>query len=397
MKIRCRHCGTPNAFTGGDPGVEVCSICGRDLGTTDNSILDQSSPSNRGSGLGSEGSFEPVGWSADTTDAPGLSFGTPKISVNPTSETLSPSDAMRLGPLPTADDSIDLSAILEGTSSTHGAGSISAPQAQPKSNRGAPSGPDAETGWRIRTARGVVYEMETEGDVVQRISDWTDLSTVEIARGLGPFLAVDAYPQFQASEQTEESLGSASSSNVPDFLVDVNPAVFSNTHDGILKPQVAPVDESPSLDYDRASERHAGTLRKGRTDPALRGPVVSQAVASTASPHGFRSVAVIIALVLMGAIGFLEFSGSGGVTQPVKAKTTEGTQRDSKRLRMAIHAMDSGNYTTAAQVLERLAQRSKDPQVFRHLAAALHRTNRQLEAERALETYRELSKNGSKR
>ena len=61
-----------------------------------------------------------------------------------------------------------------------------------------------------------------------------------------------------------------------------------------------------------------------------------------------------------------------------------------------IQAVDDGNFTTAAQTLGQLAMTTSEPEVFRYLAIALYKTNRNHEAKRALNRYRVLVERGKK-
>ena len=53
----------------------------------------------------------------------------------------------------------------------------------------------------------------------------------------------------------------------------------------------------------------------------------------------------------------------------------------------ALQDLQSGNYTAAAIRLERLWQSEKDPQLLRHLALALYRSDRHEEAVEALREF----------
>ena len=70
------------------------------------------------------------------------------------------------------------------------------------------------------------------------------------------------------------------------------------------------------------------------------------------------------------------------MTQPA----AHGTERDA--LKDAVEAINAGNYTTAAQILTQLESSTSDPEVLRHLAFALYKTNREQEAELKLVEYR---------
>jgi Flp pilus assembly protein TadD len=87
----------------------------------------------------------------------------------------------------------------------------------------------------------------------------------------------------------------------------------------------------------------------------------------------------------------LEFFGAGEASSGI-VTSSPPNHGEARRLASAITAMDAGNYTTAVEILRRMAQGSKNPQVFRRLSMALYHTNRKFEAKKALERYTLLSR-----
>ena len=381
MKIRCPYCGSPNDAVGEDlDSTATCSVCQMGLGRPTESrppeprlSYGQPSPDHL---------FDETDWGSKSTAIEVSPAGS--LSSTAGIDSLLDSMGSALGNLPTAGEGVDISAILDES----GTGILKADM----------SANDGPKGWRIRTARGIVYELGTTSEVSQRLADWTDLSQIKIARGLGPFMNVDSYEEFgqDLDEPRVQGADALVSQNISrpemaDFLVDVNPAVFSNTQSEITAPEVEQSDIAPKLDFERASERHgSGHDRTRQTIPSqapLSRSVVSDATNSKVKARGFRTIAVVVFATMLAGVLLLEAPGTN-----INVKTHAAISTITPKVRAGIvsadRAMDAGNFTTAAQILERIARKSTNPQVYRRLAIALDRTNRPMEAGRALKMYR---------
>ena len=385
MKIRCPYCGSPNETVGKElDSTATCSVCQKSLERP------QGAPPRERLSYGQaepDQLFDETDWGSKA--APLENAPTGSLSTVGRIDSLLGSLGPALGSLPTEDEGVDISAILDES----GSGLI-APT---------PASDHSQGGWRIRTARGIVYELGSTSEVAQRLADWTDLSQIKVARGLGPFLDVDSYAEFSVQRETAVPKGAdglVSSQNISqpemsDFLVDVNPAVFSNTQSEIMAPtETAAELRTPQLDFDRASDRHGAGHERPRQPAPSQSPksmtTVSDATNTKLKARGFRTVAVLILVSMLAGVLILE---SGVKAPDARAKITDVSRTPQIRaaIKSADEAMQAGKYTTAAQILERIARDSTEPQVFRRLAIALDRTNRPLEASKAFKMYRKFA------
>ena len=152
---------------------------------------------------------------------------------------------------------------------------------------------------------------------------------------------------------------------------------------------------SLELDLASASQRHAGKLGSRQS---LRGQDPSIAVAEvelgpSIRYFGMGSIACLFLAALLSLSWFA--AGTEVVKRQEKEAATQIKTSDNAVLKKAIDAMEARRYTTATQILERIAARSKNPEVHRRLAIALAQTNRPQDAKRALNRYRALVKQES--
>ena len=59
-----------------------------------------------------------------------------------------------------------------------------------------------EPAWRVKSARGVICEMSSTGEVLDWLNEHTDWDKVSIARGLGPLLDVDSCPELERADES---------------------------------------------------------------------------------------------------------------------------------------------------------------------------------------------------
>jgi hypothetical protein len=248
-------------------------------------------------------------------------------------ETIAPAAGHRLGTLPSGDEHIDISSILDG----------SLPNFEAVDN----------VGWRIQTMRGIVYEVDTAAQVSNRLADWTDLTQVKVARGLGPFMPLDSFPEF-ASEQDGGHIGESS---ISDLLVDLS----SVDHSAQAAPNsefsavsiATPSAASPQLDFQRASDRHGGVRRDKRDSKGSKAAptaMFADATRVVAKPRGFRTATALSIGILCGAMALASFTEPAPMgaakLEAVQMPLLEPTQRGA--LQAAQKEMAKGNYMTAA-------------------------------------------------
>ncbi len=289
-----------------------------------------------------------------------------------------PSRPSLFGDLTNDDEDIDISALLEGTS----ASVLPRGSADPENS-----------GWRIRTARGVIYQMHTRDEVVQWFQSQSDLSAVTVSHAGGPFeSAVDfsITNQDDFARASTLSIGSSEvaveTGSISDLLVDMDPNALLSTAQSPT--QDAQSNSLLELDYGRASARHSHptggqSARSGSTN-ATAAQELDDGVT-----YGFRVASLVLIFAVLGsqlALGnFTETSSA----PPILATTQESSTM-SPELRRALDLLTANKYTAAARLLQRLSKTSGDPRVFLYLASALHQSDRGREAEQALARYREL-------
>jgi hypothetical protein len=388
MKVRCRHCGATNPATAVDEtGDGTCAVCQRSLGVDDSlSISGSDEPS--AAILSSGATFDPIDWSRETFDIQHEENISDAGAFSGDSREL-------LGSLPTDDEAIDISELLEGTSA-HLHGDQTRPESSDEVITTFPVTPptdDLKAGWRIKNPRGVVYEMNTEGDVVSWLMNQTDLTAIRVSRGAGSFQPVSEFPELSesASVPAVEPTGSLDGSladsmsepDMGDLLVDMNPAMFINEVSREVQQEDGPGDLE--LDFHRASTRHgAGSAVLRRGGAVVANPEQGTAFVSDRGAYGFP--ALLLLLLLMFVIGHVAFNFVPADVSSEEARIS--SPPPGPRLQKAIQLLEEKKYTAATQALERLVPRTKDPRVFRYLATALYKTDRIQEAGEALNNYR---------
>jgi len=343
LSTRCKHCGALISSQQADASG-ICAVCGRpfDLESAEPQLADTPFAGNE------------------------ILSGAP---VNSQAETLGLELGARLGPLPTDADDIDISAILDS-----------------KSHVSADS--DREAQWRIRTPRGVIYEVASVEEAAHYIQTADDPNRLEVARGLAPFRSIDSYSEFTVLLTDSSHIQGSMS----DLLEDMSVAASMNSAlEAAVYDDSAPTG-SLQLDLQSASHRHAGVLghRDTQRKTSSQVSLIARPDAKGDKSLGFGFAATILLVCIGVALASVEtFTGH-------KHNSTHGqplavvAKFESKQIERANTAIEAGSYTTAAKILEGLAKRSKNPIVYKNLAIALARTNRPSEAKRALETYRRL-------
>ena len=238
--------------------------------------------------LNSGSSFDPVGWSDRGAEPISRAI---RATVNPDAGgsldgSLADSQ-VSLGDMPRGDEAIDIASILGQADGLEDTESIDHPSPAAKLAPKQPLLPQVkdpnEPAWRVKSARGVIYEMSSTDEVLDWLNEHTDWDKVSIARGLGPFLDVDSYPELErADESAPHSIvtadGSDQAPRFSDLLVGSLDGSF-NTHDEPLpiREEDAPISAPLELDLSRASELHSGqSNRLGRAPVAQAAGVVNE-------------------------------------------------------------------------------------------------------------------------
>lgn len=217
--------------------------------------------------------------------------------------------------------------------------------------------------WRVRSARGLVYELMSLDAVVAWLEGKADVTGVRIATGAGEFRPISAHPELAQRISGRSANGAEMGLADLPLTLDERPVVTS------APPQAEMQDVSP--------------LRNDATAPAR-----SARAADPDDPIGFAGVigvAVLTALLIGGSI-FLGVR-SGWLDEMIPPAPPAAQAPASPELVQAIASFEANNLTAAIATLSRLARTSKDPRVHRYLTLALHRQQRHQEAREALARY----------
>ncbi len=347
MQLACRHCGVTNEI--GPFEVDAaCRACRRPL-------FDEASGAPPG--RPAEGDLFDLSELAGSADGLGGTQPTP------------------LGDMPRAADAgYDLSALLDpvGPSAVPGGSVDDGPGFAFDDGLAGAVRADEAGGWRVKSERGLVYELMTLDAVVAWLEGKDDVEGVRVARGAGAFLPVRDVPELS------KRLGLSAA--------------------GAVGPRP---DEAPlQLDTDPRPKRQGTASAKAGTAPA-RTPARSREVAAPRA--GARPARVeqrpslglgFVLWLLLGG-GLLAGGGvavglkTGFMSLPPEPAKEAAPHTPDEQVRAAIAALEAGQNTGAAQLLRQAAEaEGAHPSVFRHLAVALHRTGSDDEAREALAEYR---------
>ncbi|MGK0357904.1 MAG: hypothetical protein ACI9U2_000187 [Bradymonadia bacterium] len=221
---------------------------------------------------------------------------------------------------------------------------------------------DRPTIWRVRSARGLVYELMSLDAVVAWLEGKADVSGVRIASGSGEFRPISAHPELARRVSGRDGGAELGLADLP-LTLDERPIVTS-----------AP----PS------AQMHAVSPLRRDADA----PVRAARAADPDDPIGFAGVigiAVLTALLIGGSV-FLGVR-SGWLDEMIPPAPPAAQAPASPELAAAIASYEAKNLTAAIAGLRRLARTSDDPRVHRYLTLALHRQQRHQEAREALARY----------
>lgn len=413
MQVKCTHCGGPNQAPDGARSVAIaCAACGRSF-TTDAGVpalgrvplkkVAASSVDNGFGSLGSSGGLAGLGGLGDLgPPAPGPDFGS-----------LGGGSSGSLGEMPTETDAdaFDLSSILSPTTRSSGAQPLPPP---PNADftfggtmdkfsalQGMPGGGEASEstrvvdvdaaaafssapeptqpnepvsgGWRVRSERGLVYELMTVDAVVAWLEGKADISGVRIASGGGEFQSVEAFPAIASR------LGLRTSSAQPIQLS--SPAGAGELS---LAMERAPAPRSRQPQTTAAG----GAPKKGARERPDAKPKEALRVDN---PLGMGALLGLLigALALAGGAVFAGVkTGSLDMPPPLEATAEAPLPPPSTALAAAVEDYNNGKINLAERRLSALAKKGDDPRAWRYLALALHKSNRDDEARAALARYR---------
>jgi hypothetical protein len=240
---------------------------------------------------------------------------------------------------------------------------------------GETAGADAAGGWRVKSERGLVYELMTLDAVVAWLEGKDDVDGVRVARGGGPFLPVRDIPELS------KRLGLSAA--------------------GAAGPRA---DEAPlQLDTDTRPKRQGTAPAPRGGTPTARGPAKTReersAPRTAAKPARVEQRPTLgLGFVLWLLLGGGLVAGGGVAVglqtgfmslPPEPAAEAAPASSPDEKLRAAVAALEAGQNTGAAQLLRQAAEaEGAHPSVFRYLAVALHRTGSDDEAREALAEYR---------
>ncbi len=372
----------------------VCEQCGRPF-TVDGDAAPEP-PASGGGGrallgapppsfvaLGRPGGFEP-GLGAP---APGPDFGSLAGDLEPDDGPATRED--ELGPMPTGGERFDLSSILDplptpASDEPLGGGSFTFGD-----EHEAPTRLDADFGdedstrvvdldatakatmgaaaWRVRSDRGLVYDLQSLDAVVAWLEGKTDISQVRLARGDSEFLPIEAWPEVSQR----------------------------------LGPRGAPpaAGDELALDTTRAPAKRPARAQQPQRAPELRRAAPREGAAAPGkkdarqpdNPLGFGFVLLLLAggsLIAAGLIVAGVAGGWMGLPPALERVAATAPEAPSPSLARAIELFEAEQYTAATRLLQTVADQEEDPRALRYLAMALHRSNRQAEARAALDAYR---------
>ncbi len=412
MQVDCTHCGRPNqALDGTAPGATVvCAVCGRPF-TVDVDLNGQLGrvPIKRvpagDAGFGSLGQPGGLGSLGDLgPPAPGPDFGSLGAPGG--------SSSSSLGDMPTTEgDAFDLSSILSptprapaqplvapppefqfgGTMDKFNALNLDTQPGDPESTRvvdvdaevalrqmSTPTTdrppPETASGWRVRSERGLVYELMTVDAVVAWLEGKADISGVRVARAQGLFQGVESFPEIA------KRLGMR-----PGGVVEAPKLAAGGAGELSLAMERAP---SPRSRQKQAAAADGPNQKKGQRD---RPDAKAKEARSVERPVGMGAVLGMLVgtLALAGAAVFAGVKTEALALPPPLAATAEApVPAPGPELAEAIKAYEAGHFTAATTRLKSLTKKGDDPRAWRYLALALHKSNRDPEAQKALDEYR---------
>jgi hypothetical protein len=229
------------------------------------------------------------------------------------------------------------------------------------------------SGWRVRAANGLVYELPDANAVVAWLEGKTELAGIVLARGTALFQPVDAWPEV-ASRIRRGRPSSAMSADTGGPGLDLDMEAGPRRVSAVASSAGSTVSSRgstvrPAADGDVRNARRA---RISVDAPLGFGWVLTAALGSTA--------AAVLGAWLIG-----DMAPSAGVDETVAAVVTPAPEEAA--IVAAIGTFEAGHFNGAAEQLAALRP-TGDPRVERYLALALHRQGRDREARAALERYR---------
>ncbi len=387
MQVNCSHCGRPNEAPDPPPGSAgqvVCASCGRPFEVSGGgspalgrvNLRKVAAPRSEFEALGStglggldEGEPDAFDLSAILDPVPGGAPGPTTVEPATASEFTfgSPGDLFG-GSGPTSGEStrvvdLDPAAALREVDEA----ATPSPQA---------------SGWRVRSERGLVYELMTVDAVVAWLEGKSDVSGVRIARGDGAFQEVTAFPEVASRLGIRPG-------------AEVAPPTLSGGAAGGGGGELSLAMERAPSPQKRAAAAQAASKAAASSGPrperAERPQTQVKEARRIENPVGMGSLlAALVGVLVVAAAGVFVGVKSGAMPLPPPLEETAEAAEPPPvaELAEAIAAYEAGNYTSATRRLKTLAKSGDDPRAWRHLALSLHKSNRDAEAREALAEYR---------
>lgn len=375
MLVTCPHCQAYTEIEPGEPGLITCRTCKRDFSPGHDPLFDDESEDITAIGPTRNRSVLP------TVKGDPFSQTSPPPSVDFTKLTGDNFEALRsFGESAAVDfdemtrqsDVGDLSLLMAPDTRTDDEESTIAVPAEVASTLAAqlrePAPPPAAPLiWRVRSARGLVYELMSLDAVVAWLEGKTDTSGVRIARGQGEFQSISSHPELA------ERFGGRTKAPVEAGLSDLP----------------LTLDDRPPMTS--APPQKLAEVSPLRTDPAQSdGPQRAQRPDDPQNPIGFLGVlgvAIFCAVLIGGVVSF--GVRSGWLDEMLPPAPPPAEKAAAPELQAAIASFEENNLTAAVAALQKQARTAQDPRVFRYLAMALHRQKRHQEAREALARYQQ--------
>lgn len=386
MHVKCRHCGADNNVTvvGSGHITAVCDVCRRPFmvegppetggfGLEELADLDFSAAISQQESLELQRSagYEPLmpaqriaPEDMTMTDEQGFLFNAPDASI------LNPTRSARGQPAPRPADPLDLSfdGSLDGSEDMFGPTEeptriVSADIAEVAKAFGQSA--EIQMGWRVKSERGLVYELMTIDAVIAWLQGKADTTHIQLSRAGEPFRPVSDFPEVA------QRLG---------YSAPRPTAAAAKEEDGPLL-----------LDEDRLRQRGGARIEPGARQGA-RGdtPTAPRVNSAIEDPLGLGFVVgllfactLLFAGMVLGGLRVGLMSGAPTVDQVAVEPQLPAALQEVEAV------MGKGKFTAAVRMLQQLQTKEADPRVHRLMALALYRTNQPQAAAEALARYRE--------
>ncbi len=226
----------------------------------------------------------------------------------------------------------------------------------------------AGVGWRVKSERGLIYELMSIDAVVAWLGGKSDIQGILISEADGEFKPISAYPKLAQrlgiSDQRPPS--AAPKPTTPEA-----PALT-------LSRERSKPKRSPALSRDQGNKEQKKAAPRSRVQEARK---------RVENPIGMGFLLALSLACLILGLGLVMGGVKMGLFSLPESQSL-GQVHPSKGFKRALRALNEKKYTAATELFRELSQREKDPQIYRYQALALYQTDRKIEAEKALSEYR---------